>query len=62
MPKQITTFEGFIRHILKLVFWVVLLTPLVVLPLYFFVYTLFGRSFVNVFTLTIEPRASSSPS
>ena len=55
MPKQITTFEGFIRHILKLVFWVVLLTPLVILPIYLFFYTLFGRSFVNVFTLTTNP-------
>ena len=55
MPKQITTFEGFIRHIIKLVFWIVLLTPLVVLPTYFFVYTLFGRSFVNILTLSLNP-------
>jgi len=55
LPKQITTFEGFIRHIIKLVFWIVLLTPLVVLPTYFFVYTLFGRSFVNILTLSLNP-------
>ena len=55
VPKQITTFEGFIRHILKLVLWVVLLTPLVVLPLYFFFYTLFGSSFVNIITLSVNP-------
>ncbi len=55
MPKQITTFEGFIRHIIKLVLWVVLLTPLVVLPAYFFVYTLLGRSFVNILTLSVNP-------
>jgi len=55
VPKQITTFEEFIRHILKLVLWVVLLTPLLILPIYFFFYTLFGRSFVNVFTLSTNP-------
>jgi NADH-quinone oxidoreductase subunit H len=55
VPKQITTFEGFIRHIVKLVLWVVLLTPLVVLPTYFFFYTLFGRSFVNIITLSTNP-------
>jgi NADH-quinone oxidoreductase subunit H len=55
VPKQITTFEGFIKHILKLVLWVVLLTPLVVLPLYFFFYTLFGSSFVNIITLAVNP-------
>jgi NADH-quinone oxidoreductase subunit H len=55
VPKQITTFEGFIRHIIKLVLWVVLLTPLVLLPTYFFVYTLLGRSFVNILTLSVNP-------
>ena len=55
MPKQITTFEGFIRHILKLVFWLVLLTPLLILPVYLFFYTLVGRSFVNIITLTTNP-------
>jgi len=55
VPKQITTFEGFIRHIIKLVLWVVLLTPLVVLPTYFFVYTILGRSFVNILTLSLNP-------
>ena len=42
-------------HILKLVLWVLLLTPLVILPIYLFFYTLFGRSFVNVITLTTNP-------
>ena len=55
VPKQITTFEGFIRHILKLVFWVALLTPLVILPIYLFFYTLFGRSSVNIITLMTNP-------
>jgi NADH-quinone oxidoreductase subunit H len=55
VPKQITTFEDFIRHILKLVFWVVLLTPLVILPIYYVFYTLFGTSFADLFALTTKP-------
>ncbi len=55
MPKQITTFEGFIRHIIKLVLWVVLLTPLVVLPVFFFAYTLAGKSFPDLFVLMTNP-------
>ncbi len=55
VPKQITTFEDFIRHILKLVFWVVLLTPLFILPIYYVAYTLFGVSFTDFFALTTKP-------
>ena len=55
MPKQITTFEDFILHILKLVFWVVLLTPLFILPVYYVAYTLFGVSLVDFFALTTKP-------
>ena len=55
MPKQITTFEGFIRHILKLVLWVLLLTPLFIFPIYFFFYTLFGRSFVDLLSMSTNP-------
>ncbi len=55
MPKQITTFEDFIRHILKLVLWVVLLTPLFILPIYYVFYTLFGTSFVAFFSLSTKP-------
>jgi len=57
VPKQITTFEGFIRHIVKLVLWVVLLTPLFILPIYYVSYTLFGKSFVDIFSLTTNPGA-----
>jgi NADH-quinone oxidoreductase subunit H len=53
--KQITTFEEFVRHIIKLVLWVVLLTPLFVLPLYYIFYTIFGKSFVDLFALTTKP-------
>ena len=55
VPKQITTFEEFIRHILKLVLWVVLLTPLFILPIYYVFYTLFGTSFVDFFSLSTKP-------
>jgi NADH-quinone oxidoreductase subunit H len=55
VPKQITTFEDFIRHILKLVLWVVLLTPLFILPVYYVFYTLFGTSLVDFFSLTTKP-------
>jgi len=56
MPTQITTFEGFIKHILKLVFWVVLLLPLVILPLYYVVYTFLGINLLDVFSLaTTKP-------
>jgi len=55
VPKQITTFEDFIRHILKLVLWVVLLTPLFILPIYYVLYTLFGTSFADLFSLTTKP-------
>lgn len=57
MPKEITTFEGFIRHIVKLVLWVLLITPLVILPLYFFSYTFLGRSSVDLVSLTVNPGA-----
>ena len=51
MPSQITSFEGFIKHVLKLVFWVLLLLPLVILPLYYVVYTLLGINLLDVFSL-----------
>ncbi|HUI01216.1 MAG TPA: NADH-quinone oxidoreductase subunit NuoH [Nitrososphaerales archaeon] len=57
MPKQITTFEGFVRHIIKLILWVVLLTPLFILPIYYVLYTLMGRSFVDLFSMSTNPSA-----
>ncbi len=35
MTNQITTFEGFIRRILKVVFWVVLILALIAVPIYY---------------------------
>ena len=56
MPKQITTFEEFIKHILWLVFWVLLLLPLVGLPVYYLVYTAFGLNLIDIFALaTTKP-------
>jgi len=57
LPKQITTFEGFVRHIIKLILWVVLLTPLFILPIYYVLYTLMGRSFVDLFSMSTNPSA-----
>ncbi len=56
MPKQITTFEDFIKHILWLVFWVLLLLPLVGLPVYYLFYTAFGINLIDIFALaTTKP-------
>ena len=56
LPKQITTFEEFIKHILWLVFWVLLLLPLVGLPVYYLVYTAFGINLIDIFALaTTKP-------
>jgi NADH-quinone oxidoreductase subunit H len=56
VPKQIRTFEDFIKHVLWLVFWIVLLTPLIGLPIYYFSYTIIGVNLLDVFALiTTKP-------
>jgi NADH-quinone oxidoreductase subunit H len=56
LPKHITTFEDFIKHILWLVFWVLLLLPLIALPVYYLVYTLVGINLIDIFALaTTKP-------
>ena len=56
MPKEITTFEGFIKHVIWLVFWVLLLIPLIGLPIYYFAYTVLGVNLLDVFALaTTKP-------
>lgn len=56
MPKEITTFEDFIKHIIKLVFWVLLLIPFIVLPIYYFAYTILGVNLLDIFALaTTKP-------
>jgi NADH-quinone oxidoreductase subunit H len=56
LPKQIITFEDFIKHILWLVFWVLLLLPLIALPVYYLFYTLLGINLIDIFALaTTKP-------
>lgn len=56
MPKEITTFEDFVKHIIKLVFWVLLLIPFIALPIYYFAYTLLGVNLLDIFALaTTKP-------
>lgn len=55
MPKQITTFEGFIRQVLKIVFWVLLLTPLIGVPSYYLLDSTFHFG-IDIFALlTAKP-------
>ncbi len=57
MPKQITTFEGFIKHILWLVFWVLLLLLILGIPLYYVLYTGFGINILDCLALaTTKPQ------
>ncbi|MHB8566756.1 MAG: NADH-quinone oxidoreductase subunit NuoH [Nitrososphaerales archaeon] len=39
MP-EITTFEQFVRRVLEIVFWVLVLLPMVILPIFYFVYVM----------------------
>jgi NADH-quinone oxidoreductase subunit H len=56
MTKQITTFEEFIKRVLKIVFWVVLLTPLIGVPVYYALDAIFHFP-SDVFALvTTEPQ------
>ena len=55
MTRQITTFEDFIRQILKIIFWVLLFLPLIGVPVYYLLDSTlhFG---VDVFgLLTVHP-------
>ncbi|TMP98981.1 MAG: NADH-quinone oxidoreductase subunit NuoH [Thaumarchaeota archaeon] len=55
MTKEITNFEDFIRRILKIVFWVLLFLPLVGVPVYYLLDTVFHFG-VDVFGLiTVHP-------
>lgn len=55
MSKKITTFEDFIKHILKLIFWIILLSPLVIVPIYYLFFTLFHQQ-LDIFALiTTKP-------
>jgi NADH-quinone oxidoreductase subunit H len=55
MSKPILTFEDFIRRILKVVFWVVLLAPFIVVPIYYGLDAIFNFP-LDVFALaTVKP-------
>ncbi|MDA4128629.1 MAG: NADH-quinone oxidoreductase subunit NuoH [Thaumarchaeota archaeon] len=55
MTKQITTFEGFVRQVLKIIFWVLVLTPLVGVPIYYLLDSVFHFG-IDVFALvTTQP-------
>jgi NADH-quinone oxidoreductase subunit H len=41
MTKQITTFGDFVKRVLKVVFWVLVLTPLIGVPVYYVLDTIF---------------------
>ena len=53
MPTQITTFEDLIKHVIKLIFAVILLVPLVIFPLYYFFYALFGINLLDIFAVAL---------
>jgi NADH-quinone oxidoreductase subunit H len=55
MSKPILTFEDFIRRILKVVFWVVLLAPFIVVPIYYGLDAIFNFP-LDIFALaTVKP-------
>ena len=54
MSKPITSFEGFIRRILIIVFWVALVAIVVIVPVYYALYATFGFQ-------VCFPSAASSP-
>ena len=55
LTKQITTFEGFIKQILKIVFWVLLLAPFIGIPFYYLLDSVFHFG-IDIFALlTTKP-------
>jgi NADH-quinone oxidoreductase subunit H len=55
LSKPITNFEDFIRRILKVIFWVVLLLVLILVPAYYFIYAALHLP-LDIFALaTVKP-------
>jgi len=52
LTKQITTFEDFIKQVLKIVFWVLLFLPLIGVPAYYLLFTIFPSG-TDVFALLL---------
>ncbi len=42
LPRNWATFEIFVMQVLKLVFWILILTPVIAAPLLFLLTTIFG--------------------
>jgi NADH-quinone oxidoreductase subunit H len=56
MSKPITTFEDFIKRILVVIFWAALLSVVVILPIYYLLYTEFHLP-IDLFALaTVKPQ------
>ena len=54
MAKPIVTFEDFIKRVLKVVFWFLVLSPFILLPVYYALDSIFHFP-VDVVTLTAKP-------
>ena len=54
VAKPIVTFEDFIKRILKVIFWFLLLSPLVLIPLYYALDSVFHFP-IDIVTLTTKP-------
>lgn len=55
MTKQITTFEDFIKRILKVVFWVLLVLPFIAVPVYYAMDSVFHFPTDLFATITTKP-------
>ncbi len=55
MTKQITTFEDFIKQILKIVFWILIFLPMFVLPVYYLFDSVFHFGTDVLALLTVHP-------
>lgn len=42
LPRDWATFEIFVKQVLKLVFWIIILIPVIALPVLFLFTTIFG--------------------
>jgi NADH-quinone oxidoreductase subunit H len=54
LAKPIVTFEDFIKRILKVIFWFLLLSPLVLIPVYYALDSVFHFP-VDIVTLSVKP-------
>lgn len=57
MSKQITTFGDFIKRVLKVIFWILVLTPLIGIPVYYLLDTVFHFPTDLFAIITTNPQA-----